>query len=710
MKKIIYLLIFFIVIAVSTSYRIGSNLILRYTPLINSFLQIKIDAIEMHSHYRDKKFFLKTDLSQNDFNDRKKRVFSALDSMLSDEKAEEISGVALKEASLRYTAKECEKIFNTYVSLLAQVSNDDQRMLSDVNVQSVQFLFDDFIHQIEYINTSLQGTFEKEKFHYQLVNIVLFSLVLILLVLFFVLFNRHHKFVINQLEKNEQSVKEIKEKSDQVKSIAERFHRLIDFAPEIILLVDQKGKIRDCNKKVLSICNYSKKFVLNKSLEDFIIMPSFENMTVTGKIFEREYLYHQLLHLKKKDGGFIEVSLSSSLVKDYTSNELIAVCILEDVTERLKAETTNKKNLERYKRLFNAMRSGVAVYEPIQEGDDFVFVDFNHAAEEIEGITRNEVIGKVLTEIFPGVNELGLLDVFKRVNKTGEAEFLPAAFYNDNEREGSWRENWIYKLSSGEIVAVYDDVTKRKAAEAELEMSRNHLEVLVKERTQQLMQSEKLATIGRLVASIAHEINNPLQGITTHLGILEDISFEDFKNDESYTCIKEGLQRIKNIVKQLLDVFRGKDEVRSNFIVNHLITKVINLVQSKLEIHNIEVEVVEDNKNIRFFGVESQLHQVILNLLLNAIDAAKPNTKIIISLFSKTDVVEIWVQDSGEGIQESISRQIFDPFFTTKSNTGIGLGLFVCQQLVQNHNGKILLDSAKSKGTIFKVVLPRKNN
>ncbi len=124
----------------------------------------------------------------------------------------------------------------------------------------------------------------------------------------------------------------------------------------------------------------------------------------------------------------------------------------------------------RYKQLFNNIDSGVAIYRALDDGSDFIVMDFNKAAEKIEKIARENVVGRRITDVFPGVRDFGLFDVLQRVWRTGEAEDFPIKMYKD-KRIAGWRENYIYKLPSGEVVAVYKDVTKRKRDELALRMS-----------------------------------------------------------------------------------------------------------------------------------------------------------------------------------------------------------------------------------------------
>jgi PAS domain S-box-containing protein len=123
-----------------------------------------------------------------------------------------------------------------------------------------------------------------------------------------------------------------------------------------------------------------------------------------------------------------------------------------------------KEYQAKFKVLFENVCSGVAIYEARNAGEDFVFVDFNPSAEQIEHIKKEELIGKSVTEVFSGVKQFGLFEVFQRVYKTGIPEHHPVSVYKD-ERIAGWRENYVYRLPSGQIVAVYDDISTRKRTE-----------------------------------------------------------------------------------------------------------------------------------------------------------------------------------------------------------------------------------------------------
>lgn len=135
------------------------------------------------------------------------------------------------------------------------------------------------------------------------------------------------------------------------------------------------------------------------------------------------------------------------------------------MTEILKTDNNHNNVVEaRYRGVFENTKDGIVVYRAVEDGDNFEFLDLNAAVEKIEKVKREEIIGKRITEVFPGVNKFGILEALKRVYKSGEREFLPVGFYKDNRISG-WRENSIYKLPSGELVAIYSDETDRKQSE-----------------------------------------------------------------------------------------------------------------------------------------------------------------------------------------------------------------------------------------------------
>jgi PAS domain S-box-containing protein len=183
--------------------------------------------------------------------------------------------------------------------------------------------------------------------------------------------------------------------------------------------------------------------------------------------FEKRYVH--------KDGSIVWADVATSLRRDDAGRPLYFVTAVTDITPRVIARESLADSERRYRELVDHMSSGVVVYEPTPDGRDFIIREFNTASQRIEQVTRDAVVGRRVTDAFPGVEQFGLLDVFRRVASTGEPEEFPTALYTD-DRLASWRENYVYRLPSGEVVAVYDDVTERVEAERSAQRAKDLLE------------------------------------------------------------------------------------------------------------------------------------------------------------------------------------------------------------------------------------------
>ncbi len=179
--------------------------------------------------------------------------------------------------------------------------------------------------------------------------------------------------------------------------------------------------------------------------------------------YEREAHYRTILKYVAAIAALLLLLLVISMVSARSLKRLVVQRTKELVAERNALQISEGK----FKYIFDNMSSSVVVYEARGDGEDFIFRDFNRAAEKAENISKSDIVGKSVLEVFPGVRDFGLFEVFKRVWKTGRPEQFPLAFYKDDRISG-WRENYICKLPSGEIVAIYEDVTERKKADETL--------------------------------------------------------------------------------------------------------------------------------------------------------------------------------------------------------------------------------------------------
>lgn len=244
------------------------------------------------------------------------------------------------------------------------------------------------------------------------------------------------------------------------------------------------------------------------------------------------------------------------------------------------------------------------------------------------------------------------------------------------------------------------------------------LERQVEERTRELksaqqllIRAEKLSSIGRLSASIAHEINNPLTPIRINLdNMLEDVQAGIQVDEKTIQMTLESVERIRRIVSRLLE-FTGKGGGQQDnqlIDVDHIVETVVALVLKSFE-HDEKQIMLKLGDPPMIYGAKDGIEQVLLNLMLNASQAVPRGGKVVIQTGQRDGYVIIQVRDNGHGISPEIIENIFEPFMTTKED-GSGLGLFVSYGIIQNHQGELEVESTEGKGSTFTVKLPMAEN
>ncbi len=383
---------------------------------------------------------------------------------------------------------------------------------------------------------------------------------------------------------------------------------------------------------------------------------------------------------------------------------------LEQKVEQRTAELTESER--RYRELFEHSSSGVLVYEALEEGQDFILRDMNRAVEKIEGVKREEALGKKITEVFPGVIDFGLLDVFRKVLKTGQSARHPASYYSD-ERLRGWRENSVYKLPSGEIVAVYDDLTAQKQAEIEK-----------KAMEAKLQRAQKIETIGLLAGGVAHDLNNILSGLVGYPELLLMQIPEESSLREPLKAIQESGQRAAAVVADLLTVARGVAGTKTTANLNQIVSEYLNSPENQKLMSSygdVKCTTKFDPSLYNIHCSSVHIKKCIMNLVINAMEAIDGAGHIVISTCNRrVDEKMAWensiqsgeyavltVEDDGKGIPAEDLDRIFEPFYTRKvmGKSGTGLGLTVVWNSVTDHEGTVLVTSS-TKGTSFDLYFP----
>lgn len=223
-----------------------------------------------------------------------------------------------------------------------------------------------------------------------------------------------------------------------------------------------------------------------------------------------------------------------------------------------------------------------------------------------------------------------------------------------------------------------------------------------------IKESERLALIGQLAAGVAHELNNPLQGIVaySHL-LLEKVPCEDPMTGSIQKIVNQA-DRCRDIIRGLLDFSRQSKPQKMQFDINHILLDCVSLVEKQALFHNIKIEL--DFQNLPLISIDpSQIQQVFMNMIINAAEAMEGGGRLTLeSRFDPVDEsVDVMFTDTGHGIREEDMESLFDPFFTTKEvGHGTGLGLAISYGIIREHKGTITVESEIDKGTTFIISLP----
>lgn len=359
---------------------------------------------------------------------------------------------------------------------------------------------------------------------------------------------------------------------------------------------------------------------------------------------------------------------------------------------------------------------------------------FGRKAEDIIGSSDYHIFSKELADISWEKDEELFLEGKDLID---QESFLDAK--GDPKIISTKRALYVDNHGSKFIVGVVRDVTKQVQIQEKIEKQSQELEFSLKEalnsrrimvsmlddnnkiredlehrleelkRSQNmLIHSEKLASLGRLVSEITHEINNPLMIISGYaqLSMISNSISDEQKNN--LKIIVQECQRAKDVTKRILRFSRSSKGESKEVEINQCLETVVSIVEKQFVLNNnIEIKRVYSEKPIYVLLDEQQMHEVFMNLLNNAKESMPNNGVITVTTSTEGMYLRIDFKDTGAGMSPEVMRKITEPFFTTKE-TGTGIGLGVCYAIIKAHNGELTYTSEVGKGTVVTVWLPLK--
>lgn len=316
----------------------------------------------------------------------------------------------------------------------------------------------------------------------------------------------------------------------------------------------------------------------------------------------------------------------------------------------------------------------------------------NKKAQDIFRFKKEEVIGNNFNDL-ELYNFFRLSDIEQCINEEKKIVVDEISYIKDEEPR--YFNYLISPLTVGEFkkrggVMTFRDITEEKIIRNEL------------------IQKDKMYSLGRLVAGIAHEIRNPLTSIKAYLEALPT-KYDNPKFREKITLqVPMEINRLNGLLKELLEYSKPKNIEKMEFSLNIIIEEVMNLLNSLIKEKHIEVS-MNIEKDIKAYADKQKIKQVFINLILNSIEAVEDRGKLNIDVYQEIGKTKIKISDNGVGIEEGNLEKIFEPFYTTKQ-TGTGLGLLICYQCIKENDGEIDIMSKKGKGTVVIITLNKKTS
>jgi PAS domain S-box-containing protein len=485
---------------------------------------------------------------------------------------------------------------------------------------------------------------------------------------------------------------------NELRESEERYRQLFESETDAIFVFDLESlQIEEANGAALKLFGYSNKEVLNLSIIDISAEKdkTFKSIQ-TAKENKTQANHIPLRYFRRKDGSVFPGE--ANVGRFYSGGRQKGIDSIRDITPRFKAEKKLRESEERFRNLVENSLIGIAIIQ------DHKFVYQNQVQDKLYGPISGQTIYQTIKYIHPDDIEK-IKTAYGRVLggdvQTAQEDFR---YYPSGKIGQNTNMRWVqcqatpfFYQGKNAILVNSIDITDAKQLE------------------HQLIIKNKMLSLGRVAAGIAHEIRNPLTGINSYLFTLEDLCrSETIESSDIHMMqqIVEQLQvasnKIESVIKRVMDFSKPGAPKMVLTDLNESVEEAIELSSVSLRKNGIKLEKSLTHELPRCYVDPQLIEQVILNLITNAARAMEKgngNKLIEVMSFSKNNMLCISVSDSGPGVPFKLRDKIFDPFFTTRED-GQGIGLNITQRIIADHNGSLSLDTSKLGGAEFRVELP----
>ncbi len=485
---------------------------------------------------------------------------------------------------------------------------------------------------------------------------------------------------------------------------------LIDALPNPVFYKNSDGKYLGCNDAFSEFIGLSKEKIIGSTVYD---LAPFQQAAIYEKA-DRELMADggkQIYETKVRDGNgrMQDVIFSKACFRNEVGEVSGIIGSFFDISERKNYEKALKFNEERYRKLTENAQDMIWRTDA---GGCVTFV--NSTVERLLGYTPKQAVGLRMKNYLTGESAQNIIKWISeavdadppRTAYGGEIEYISTK----GERIPCELRASIFYDDQGEILA-FEGISRDIREKRKLDEEKSHLEM-------QIRQQQKLEAIGRLAGGVAHEINNPLNGILNYAELIQEMTEPESKEHRFASKIAGESTRVAKIIRNLLSFARQDVECHSPAYITDIIEATLSLVGNALKKEQIDLE-IDAPENLPSLRCRSrQIQQVILNLVNNARDSlneryadgrGEKRIGIRIRPMKLNDApwLRTTIEDNGGGIDPKIADKIFDPFFTTRSrHENMGMGLAVSHGIVANHNGKLRFQSAVGEYARFHIDLP----